>query len=602
VNPWTCVVGADMAQCVVTTGDGLWAAQRTTGAGTSAQFTGSVRVAAHQQATVTFFIAGSSTTREAALATLDRLRAEQTDLVAAKLARAQRILQTSAVRTPDERLNAAIAWSKLTNQRFLRDVPPHGAGVGAGLPEYPWWFGIDAEYAVLPMLQSGQFELVRETLQLLMRHSLATNTTEPGRVIHEMSTTGAVFNAGNLVETVAFTRAVHQYWLWTGDRRFLDEVYAFCKHGVLDYALGACDQDGDLCPSGRSIIETLEMHAGFEVIDVAAFTWDALVRLADLADVVGDGTCAEVARSKAGLLANRIRTEWWLADEGLFADVRASVAEVEQALAQLEASAAQQSHLLEGQRQVEMARQLFKPYLAKYKDQPRNDDLPWLLRHWVVFCPAEVGLATPQQTAQVLQRINSPEFWGEWGMYLHPERRDAMSINTGLLALTAARYGNTGMALRMMQPLINAFSYRTPGAISEALPDQWCFMQLWSNVGVMSPVVECMLGIEPRAAERRLRVTPNLPAGWNWVEVHGLRAGEAIFDIHVERNREGYAISVSGATGWTVEAGAILPDGVVPKSVQANAQSVPWQVVQTNAGRCLRCLVEAGCRLNIALP
>ena len=26
--------------------------------------------------------------------------------------------------------------------------------MGAGLPEYPWWFGIDTEYAVLPMLQA----------------------------------------------------------------------------------------------------------------------------------------------------------------------------------------------------------------------------------------------------------------------------------------------------------------------------------------------------------------------------------------------------------------------------------------------------------------
>ena len=71
----------------------------------------------------------------------------------------------------------------------------------------------------------------------------------------------------NLVETPAFTRALHDYFLWTGDIELLGEMYDFCKRGLLDYTLGLCDEDGDLCASGRSIIETLEMHAGFEVID-----------------------------------------------------------------------------------------------------------------------------------------------------------------------------------------------------------------------------------------------------------------------------------------------------------------------------------------------
>src|SRR4030095_2748583 len=169
----------------------------------------------------------------------------------------------------------------------------------------------DTEYAVLPMLQSGQFELVRDTLHLLKRWSLQHNAGEPGRVLHEMSTTGVVFNAGNMVETLAFTRAVHQYWLWTADRAFLAEMSPFCKQGVLDYALGRHDPDGDLCPSGRSIIETLDMHAGFEVIDVAAYTWEALTRLIDMAGVVGDDGITPELQAKADRLAKLIRDEWW---------------------------------------------------------------------------------------------------------------------------------------------------------------------------------------------------------------------------------------------------------------------------------------------------
>lgn len=50
------------------------------------------------------------------------------------------------------------------------------------------------------MLQCGQFELVRDALRLLRAQSERHNAAEPGRVIHELTTTGVVFNKGNMVE------------------------------------------------------------------------------------------------------------------------------------------------------------------------------------------------------------------------------------------------------------------------------------------------------------------------------------------------------------------------------------------------------------------
>lgn len=555
-NPWACAVGTDVAPVEIATGSDLFAAQRTHGDGASAHFKYEMQSDAQRAATVNFFVAGSMQSSAAAVATFDVLRTSHVALFDAKIARYQAILDTSAVITPDATLNEAMAWSKVINQMFLRNVPQLGKGVGAGLPEYPWWFGIDTEYAVLPMLQSGQFELARDTLHLLKRWSEHHNPDEPGRVLHEMSSTGAIFNKGNTVEVPAFTRAVHQYWSWTGDRAFLDEMYAFCKAGLLDYALGQCDEDGDLCPSGRSIIETLEMHAGFEVIDVAAYTWDALNRLSDMASAAGDEALIPELQRRASALGKLLREEWWLETEGLFADVRASVNEVERVLGDLEQQAYEQNWLLAHQKYIETARALFEPYLAQYAEQPRDKDLPWLLRHWVTLCPLEVGVASNEQAERALARLQSDEFSNEWGMVLHPWRRDVMSINTGLLALAAARYGKADDTLDTVGKLVRAFSYRTPGAVGEALPDGWCFLQLWSNVGLVSPVVEGFLGVVPRAAERTITIKPNLPAAWDWAEVKRLRVGDAHFDIRVERERErereGYRADVSGGDGWQV--------------------------------------------------
>ncbi len=67
------------------------------------------------------------------------------------------------------------------------------------------------------------------------------------------------------------------------------------------------------------------------------------------------------------------------------------------------------------------------------------------------MCPVEVGLVTPAQAERVLARLMTAEFGNEWGMYLHPERHDVMSINTNLLALAHMRYGKLDAALDLVQ-------------------------------------------------------------------------------------------------------------------------------------------------------
>jgi glycogen debranching enzyme len=166
------------------------------------------------------------------------------------------------------------------------------------------------------------------------------------------------------------------------------------------------------------------------------------------------------------------------------------------------------------------------------------------------MCPLEVGIATLAQAERTLDRLLSQEYCNEWGMYLHPERHDVMSINTGMLALCAARYGRMDDALAIVNKLVNGFGFRTPGAVCEALPDKWCFIQLWSNLGLVSPVVEGFLGVQPRAHERTLHITPNLPAAWDHLEVKQLRVGLASFNIRVHRTPAGIDVAVEGPAGW----------------------------------------------------
>ncbi|MCX6044622.1 MAG: hypothetical protein NT075_05870 [Chloroflexi bacterium] len=589
-NPWFAIVGSDLPATDITVNGDLPTVQLTMGQGASAQLLLPLTDQAPRPATLTLLIAGSSQSAMAAQATFEQLQREHPVLTAAKQASYQQIAQQSELIAPDAMLNEAFQWAKVNCQMLARATPTHGLGAGAGLPTYPWWFGIDTEYAVLPMLQAGLFDLTKATLRLLKQVSETENRAEPGRVIHEMSTTGIVHNPGNLVETPAFTRAVHQTWLWTGDQTFLTEMYPFCKQGVLDYTLGQCDADGDLCPSGRSVIETLEMHAGFECIDLAVYTWEALTRLADMAQAMGDQEIIPELRHKADNLAHCIQEEWWLPTEGLFADVRASTTEVQAVLERLDTLAINHQDNLDLVRQVTQAHHLFDPLLTRYQQNPSDIDLPWLLRHWVVMCPVEVGVATPEQARRTLDRLTSPEFCNEWGMYLNPDRHDVMSINTGLLALAHMRYGWIDQALDLVQRMVKTLLLYMPGAISEALPNQWCFIQLWSALGVISPVVEGVFGIEPRAGERKLRVVPNLPTTWDQVAMRQVHIGEQQFDIQISRDSGQYHLVVtSDAPDYQLTLGVYLPETVQVQTITLNQQPVVWRWETTLAGRCLLC-------------
>ena len=203
-NPWFCVVGSDVDPVTIDIGSGVTLLQQTTGQGTNASLTFPLT----EGVPCTLFVAGSSASERDALATYREIRVGAETLFTAKQTLYAGLARQSRLLSPDEAVNTAFQWAKINCQMLARDVPGRGLGAGAGLPTYPWWFGIDCEYAALPMLQTGQFDLVKATLNLLKQTSEQHNVDEPGRVIHELTTTSVVYNPGNLVETPAFVRAV----------------------------------------------------------------------------------------------------------------------------------------------------------------------------------------------------------------------------------------------------------------------------------------------------------------------------------------------------------------------------------------------------------
>ena len=206
-----------------------------------------VSVGPASSSTLTFVVAGSDSGKDAALDAYAYLAEHHASLLAEKQARYAGILHRARVSIPDKRLQDVYDWVKVNNEWLVREVPGMGRGIGAGLAEYPWWFGTDASYSLQAVAAMGNFELAKQTLRLLRDQSLKANGN--GRIIHEVTTNGGIVNHGNTQETSQFIATVGTVVAWSGDLAFAREMSPAMQQG-LHWLLDDMDRNRDMWPEG----------------------------------------------------------------------------------------------------------------------------------------------------------------------------------------------------------------------------------------------------------------------------------------------------------------------------------------------------------------
>jgi glycogen debranching enzyme len=521
---WSLVLGALGARSIArASGHDLWGPERCGRHGVSVSLTYDLSLVADEPASLDLVIAGSEEGSEAVMEAFERARSAFPALWEAKAVRYAGMLDQSVLRLPDPGIERAWDWIKCNYDWLVRDVPGRGRGLGAGVEDYPWWFGCDNAYALLGCLALGQHEIALATLDLLREISLEANGP-CGRVVHECTTARQVADAGRANETPQFVSTVWQAALWTGDRAFLERNYDFCKRGLLQWTLRDHTPEGDLLPSGYGMIEIEGLDR--QCVDVAAYTVSALLALADMAEVMGDEETHRICLQRAEAMRNRLEQAFWIEDEGLYGDVLATphdiVGTVEQWLARPEGLGSSPALIRSLQRILEPARQEPEPERKR----------PWLFKNWTVICPLETGIAQQERALRVLDRVGSPEFTGPWGMYINALAGvDAMSINTGALTMAELRYGRVDRAVDLIRTITASLDCHMPGAISEISPDRGCFVQAWSGYGVAWPIVSGIFGLRPDAFRRRLVISPQFPGSWPAADIRNVRIGNTCCDM-----------------------------------------------------------------------
>ncbi|GAB3809848.1 hypothetical protein GCM10028819_52350 [Spirosoma humi] len=532
------------------------------GKGCTASLVYTITVPANGKTQLPITIAGSYKSAEAANRTFADVQKNAYIYLANKKKRYATIDQLAAVQVPDKKLEQAFRWVKYNTDWLIREVPEMGRGLSAGLPDYPWWFGADGCYTLSGLITTGHRQLVYDSVDLLTRISEKENGN--GRIIHEVSTNGAVYNPGNLNEVPQFASMIAEVYRWTGDKDFLRKYFPTVKKGMT-WLLAENDKDKNLLPDGFGMMEIHGMNS--EMIDVAVYTQEAFANATYMASELGDKTLAMEYQRKASILKTKINTDFWVPESGSYADFIGTKAE---ALALVEGALVRADTL-----HKPWAVEELKATRQRLRQLPEETKKGFVLHHnWVVNTPMETGVADPDKAAIALRTAS--KFTNPFGLFVTGIDRDesagtdegsfnvnktvftytgaVMTLPTGVAAIGENRYGHPDEALGYLKRMTKTFSYALPGSIYEVSPDYGMVTQAWNMYSYAVPIIKQFFGIRPEASHKVIVVRPQMPSIWNKARVEKVAVGDNMVSMdYAKAGAQLTLLITQKEPNWTVK-------------------------------------------------
>ena len=608
------------------------------GRGTGGQLAYQLSLKAGEPTTVWFGVGGSRSGPADAKATLTTLLADPGAALAAKVRGREKVADLTDVSLPgDPLVEQSVAWSKQmlaasvqrSDDVALRVVKAGKAypapvetldsmrWIGAGWPDYTWLFGTDGEFTAFASVAAGQFGPIKAHLRTLRDVSEAVNGRS-GKIVHEVTPDGAVYfganaDEGNTDESAKYPSAVALVWRWSGDERFLRDLYPASRRAMRHVA--SLDADDDGWPEGLGNVERAGM--GNEKLDNTVYAIRGYADLADLAKARGDRKTQRWATRHAQRLALAFEKAWWYGADGArsYAD-------------SLDPGA------------------LGGPNTKIFQ------------RHWTGLTPTDAvlpalpgrkagPLASDAHARTTLAQHERECYSGPLGLYHTgtgansvaddpavpdgPACDDVVSsvvnetsifsLNSAIAGVSEGNYGRLGADQQGVYIRGNARAqldpdlWEMPGAMPEIVPggvfganidkplnERSMVMQAWGAYGVLWPVVHQWLGVSPDMGRGRVAVVPQLPPDQPSASARSVKVGSGRLDVAARRTTDGprtrYVTTVVRHGRSTLVVGAVLPRGTEVGKVRLNGRRV--KPVLTTTSRGLEVTVRASGRTGSA--
>jgi glycogen debranching enzyme len=433
------------------------------------------------------------------------------------------------------------------------DGLPHTWVPAAGIPWYATVFGRDSLIVAL------QTMAVNPGLGVGTLHALARlqasgtddwRDAQPGKMPHEirfgeLAHFGKVPHTpyyGSADATPLFLIALHETWLWMGDRALLEQHRDTAEH-CLEWIDSYGDLDGDgfqeyLGRSTQGLENQGWKDSGDAVVDPAGtkatppialcelqgYVYDAKRRMADVFEALGEDERAVTLRQQAEDLQQRFEAAFWLEEAGTYCF---GLDAHKQPIRTVVSNA---GHCL-----------------------------------WS-------GIASPERAAKVVQRLMQADMSSGWGIRTlsadhrcyNPHSYHRGSIwphDNGIIAAGFRRYGfaqEAGVLARGIWEATACFDrYRLPELYAglpragNSFPVQYLganIPQAWA-AGTILHLIRTLLGLRADAPHGRLYVAPALPHWLPDLTLAGLHCGRAQLSLRFWREGDQSRWEIIGQEG-----------------------------------------------------
>ncbi len=434
-----------------------------------------------------------------------------------------------SVVTPDERFNEAFRWAQISCAQFIMKTPGLGTALAAGYsssrrgwggghrvsgrPGYAWYFGRDSEWAAFAYADMGDFETVRDCIDMLVRHQ-----SPDGKIYHEMSTSGVIhYDAADA--TPLLVNLMAHYLRLSADVEFAAQRYSAIVKAI-DYCFST-DRDGDglienICV-GHGWLEGGSLW-GFQTEFYLCGIWKAALEdAAYIASVTGHNTDSQRYMAAAGNVSGPLE-KFWNEDRGWY-------------------------------------------NWSLNEDDTYQDDFLVL-----TAVPVYFGVLDKDRAHIMAQKYTGPLMSTDWGARTVYETSDAYGggayhprnvwpLFTGWKSLAeykegfydsgfASLYGSLltykSFSLGHIAEVINGDNYRNNGITQH---------QCWSETMTIMPFVEGTIGFVADAPSGRFALSPRLPLHWDSFDVCGLRVGDKRISMSFARTPGRDVYTITGGNG-----------------------------------------------------
>ncbi len=432
---------------------------------------------------------------------------------------AQYLRRTVSVELPDQAIQQAYDWSRISVLQGLVSNPTLGTGLVAGYrtsgdgqrPGFAWFFGRDAYWTSFALNSEGDFGTTRAALKFIIQFQ-----REDGRIPHEIAQGASFVNwfkdypygFASADATPLYIIAMNDYVTASGDLDFARENWNSVWKAY-EFLLSTYDggfpknfgvghgwvEGGPLLPVKSELYQT-----GVAV--------EALRSLAALCERVGRSTEAKTIAADADKQQSQMNDSFWSPERKHYG-------------------------------------------FALDTDSRRVEELSVL-----GTVPMWFGLLDSDKSRATIQQLSSLEHSSDWGMRIISNSASMYSgggyhfgsvwpLFTGWAAVGAYRYHQVHPAYDNLRANALLALDGSPGHVTEVLSGDYYQPlstssphQIWSAAMVISPILRGLFGLQTDAFTQTITLAPSLPADWDSFALTGIAAGKVTASIRFRRTAD----------------------------------------------------------------